>query len=157
MKLQVTNKQSDKTRLGKTFVRYFISALSRTCHLFSKCDLSCHCRGCVSGPPDCSATCQVPSTRGAGFWYCDGFNKSVDQVNNTLIIFRGDFATFCIQSQAMSNFERCYYMCGDKPLQMVTCLAGDWDQDVDSDPHRFACPIRWEYGSTNTHTGSSLN
>ena len=43
----------------------------------------------------------------------------------------------------MSNFERCYYMCGDKPLQMVTCLAGDWDQDVDSDPHRFACPIRW--------------
>jgi len=33
-------------------------------------------------------------------------------------------------------------MCGDKPLQMVTCLAGDWDQDVDSDPHRFACPIR---------------
>ena len=94
MKLQVTNKQSHKTRLGKPFVRYFISALSRTCHLFSKCDLSCHCRGCVSGPPDCSATCQVPSTRGAGFWYCDGFNKSVDQVNNTLIIFRGDFATF---------------------------------------------------------------
>ena len=45
----------------------------------------------------------------------------------------------------MSNFERCYYMCGDKPLQMVTCLAGDWDQDVDSDLHRFACPIRW-YG-----------
>ena len=98
MKLQVTNKQSHKTRLGKQFVRYLISALSRTCHLFSKCDLSCHCRGCVSGPPDCSATCQVPSTRGAGFWYCDGFNKSVDQVSKH-VHFRGHSQHFVFRTR----------------------------------------------------------
>jgi len=97
------------------------SALANTCHLFRQCSLQCKCEGCVSGPPDCSSTCRLPQTRGDGVWYCHGFNTTVTQ-----------------GQQILMN-ERCFYRCGDRALEMLTCLSRDWDTDVSSDPSRFSC------------------
>ena len=46
------------------------------------------------------------------------------------------------QGQNIKTSGNCFYKCGDRPLQMVTCLSGDWNQDLESDLTRFACPIR---------------
>lgn len=104
--------------------RQAVSALSGSCHLFRNCDLQNQCSGCVSGPRDCSATCRVPPVRGEGTWFCNGHNTSVPQ------------------GEPIGLNKNCFYKCGAKPLQKVSCISGHWDQDVDTDLHRFTCPIR---------------
>ena len=96
---------------------------SGSCHLFSECDMRCQCDHCFSGPRNCSSQCKVPATRGPGAWYCDDHNHTL------------------AEGHVARSMEQCYYVCGEAPLQIVTCIAGVWDQDL-RDVHRFTCPAR---------------
>ena len=61
---------------------YHSLVFTGSCHLFRKCDMRCQCKGCSSGPSDCSAQCRIPSTKGPGRWYCDGHNNTIEQVRH---------------------------------------------------------------------------
>ena len=81
-----------------------------------------------------------------------------------------------LQGQNIHTNGKCFYKCGDKPLQMVTllwnnsiqlllfllflikvtCISGDWDQDVEADLTRFGCPVRWVSNSTDEQSQSSM-
>ena len=102
--------------------KYYL-VFSGGCHLFSECAMRCECAGCLSGPRDCSAKCEVPAPRGPGAWYCDDHNHTLGE------------------GHVARSTERCYYVCRDAPLQIVECVAGVWDQDV-RDVHKFTCPAR---------------
>ena len=136
--------------------QFLVSALSSSCHLFRQCELQCGCRGCVTGPGDCAATCRVPQVRGEGVWFCDGYNKSVTQVHCvtwtltvSLTIFVGP--KYSHQWKVFLQMWRQAPADGDFIIKQllfllfiikVTCLSGDWDQDVEADLTRFGCPVR---------------
>merc|ERR1719210_2148516 len=43
-----------------TFYNWSSPGLADTCHLFTRCVRRRGCRGCLSGPRDCEARCEVP-------------------------------------------------------------------------------------------------
>ena len=94
------------------------SALQRSCHLFRKCDMTCGCKGCVTGPANCSASCTLPPEKG-GYWYCD---------HNTT-------------NSMVRSMDRCYYMCPSQQLQMTRCLSGEWDTQIEGNK-KFTCQFR---------------
>ena len=96
------------------------------------------CRGCLSGPRDCEARCEVPAdllTRG-GRWYCDGSHY--------------------IQEAETRSLESCYYLCEGSRLQRLTCLSGTWDQDLSQDEQRFTCRVGREGLLTLLNTKSRI-
>ena len=86
-------------------------SLASACLLFSNCrGYSGHCRGCWSGPRNCSYACHLPDLQG-GIWSCAG--------NNTDI----------------RDFERCIYTCATRIVQTV-CLRGKWSVNMSE----LTCP-----------------
>jgi len=116
-------------------------ALRKTCHFFNDCDKMFGCKGCLTGPASCSATCSVPKTKKSdgGYWFCEGEHRS-----------DGEEGEMVVTPIKVPSMAKCKYLCPGKPLQIGTCLSGEWDDGemMSENSKKFSCQIQGKIETT---------